>query len=291
MKLYNDELYRHWVFNTEFQWEVLCNGDEDAQSISVIDVKGVSLFDLMGSTLDFVRKTISTANMHYPNRAFKVYIVNATTTFTTIFSLVKRVISAATVEKISVCGTSGILECLMEEIDIDEIPDYYGGNLRYDGFAGEAGNDSCRFNSPYTKQLNEFVYRIPGNKMDGFDHSKHGTVDDFKGEVRSGTLQWFNYGGDPHLAGLEAQIKDGNSGSPHLETPHPHSPHVQTFLNKRSSGKREGGGISTASTADDTNPFSGLSSRSPQVTPFSDSHQHLFRDSPATIPSVTPKKS
>ena len=64
---------RHWLFVTEYQWEVMCADDDNAMAISVIDVKGVSVFDLMGATLDFVRKTITYANLHYPGRAYKVY--------------------------------------------------------------------------------------------------------------------------------------------------------------------------------------------------------------------------
>ena len=117
-------MMRHWLFVTEYQWEVMCADDDNATCLSVIDVKGVSIFDLMGATLDFVRKTITYANLHYPGRAYKVFIINCTSTFTTIFGLFKSFISAATLEKIKICGTDQreILDVMSECIELDQIP-------------------------------------------------------------------------------------------------------------------------------------------------------------------------
>jgi hypothetical protein len=35
-----EELVRHWLFCTEYQWQILCEGDETAKSIAVLDAKG-----------------------------------------------------------------------------------------------------------------------------------------------------------------------------------------------------------------------------------------------------------
>lgn len=43
-----EDMVRHWLFTTEYQWEVMLKGDPVAKSIAVIDVQGVSLSDLAG---------------------------------------------------------------------------------------------------------------------------------------------------------------------------------------------------------------------------------------------------
>ena len=102
------------------------------------------------------------------------------------------------------CGSTDVLETLQEGIDIDQIPDYYGGSLRYDGvYAGEDGKDSCRYYSPENMGQRAFVHAIPGSNFDGFDHTAHPTVADFKRELQEGRLP----GGQP------ARSYTGSSGS------------------------------------------------------------------------------
>ena len=38
--LRTEDLVRHWLFCTEYQWEIMCEGDQTAKSIAVIDAKG-----------------------------------------------------------------------------------------------------------------------------------------------------------------------------------------------------------------------------------------------------------
>ena len=40
-------------------------------------MKGVGMRDLAGETLEFVRKAIKISGNHYPERSFKVFIINA----------------------------------------------------------------------------------------------------------------------------------------------------------------------------------------------------------------------
>lgn len=290
----NDALLRHWIFNTEYQWELLCGGDDEAQSISIIDVKGVSVFDLMGSTLDFVRKTIGIANKHYPDRAYRVYIINATTTFTTIFSLVKRVISAATLEKIKVCGQTGVLETLQESIDIDQIPDYYGGTLRYEGvYAGPDGKDSCRYFSHENVGQCNFVHAVPGVHFDGFDHTVHPTVADFKREQQEGRLSSEGVTTQPSSASISPRAENSST----IKSP---PPQVQTFLQReqqKNSDKRisKAGTPRTPLAAGGGDVDDGISDLS--VSPASrlfynektGGESMLFRDSPAPSRGSTPR--
>ena len=56
--------------------------------------------------------------------------------------------------KVKILSASETLQGLQEHIDISNIPEYYGGQLDF------GGHDSCRFNSPETIALNQFVDEV-----------------------------------------------------------------------------------------------------------------------------------
>lgn len=95
-----DDLCRHWIFVTEFQWAVLCKGDETAKSIAVIDVKGVGIWDLVGPKLECVKKCVGMANQHYPERSLVVYFVNASWFFTAVWGAIKPWVHPNTQRKV-----------------------------------------------------------------------------------------------------------------------------------------------------------------------------------------------
>lgn len=309
----NDFLLRHWIFDKEYQWEVLCNGDDDAKGIDVIDVKGVSLFDLMGSTLDFVKKTMAVGGNHYPNRAQRVYIVNASTTFTRIYGLLKAFIPQNTLERLKLIGEkqADILFALQEDIDIDQIPDFYGGDLRYDGYAGPKGNDSVRFNCPETLGMCAHVQGIPGTNFDGFDHLAYESIDEFKKDVQQGTVKGFSAqaaAGDDDGTTTTDAGRSSDDPAP-LSRPEARSstiksppPQVQTFL-QREVIKRNSQ-LATAATpvrdgawaaGEEDDGISELSV-SPTTRLFYDQDRGaasaaLFEDSPAPAPRMAPSPS
>ena len=96
-----DDLVRHWIFTTEYQWVVLLENDQTAKSIAVIDVKGTGLMDLAGTRLDYIKKTVAFANHHYPERSHVVYIVNAGWVFTSVWSIVRPWVHPNTQRKVS----------------------------------------------------------------------------------------------------------------------------------------------------------------------------------------------
>jgi hypothetical protein len=149
-----DDLLRHYLFTTEYQWKILCHDDEAAKSIAVIDLAGVKLTDLAGDNLTFMKKALNIANLHYPERSFVIYIINAPIYFSMGWRLVKPMIHENTQRKIRILSGKETLKGLQEHIDFDQIPVYYGGGLDF------GGHDSCRFNSPETLQITEFVKRL-----------------------------------------------------------------------------------------------------------------------------------
>jgi hypothetical protein len=151
-----DDLVRHWLFCTEYQWEVMCQGDQTAKSIAVIDAKGVTMSDLAGSNMDYIKKTVGIANMHYPERSYVIYVINAPFFASIGWKLLKPLVHENTQKKVKILSASETLKGLQEHIDITQIPEYYGGQLDF------GGHDSCRFSSPDVVDMEEYVKRLNG---------------------------------------------------------------------------------------------------------------------------------
>jgi hypothetical protein len=154
------EMMRHWLFVTEYQYEILCKRNQMAKGISIIDVKGVGIFDLMGATMDFVKKSVSVAGEHYPERAKMVYIVNANSIFTTLWAIIKKWVNPVTLAKVRLLSPSDTLEGLQESIDISQIPEHYGGHLVY----GD-DKDGARFHSPEAEGMYELVRKVNNKEI------------------------------------------------------------------------------------------------------------------------------
>ena len=71
-----DDMIRHWLFVTEYQWKYLAP-DEMAKTISIIDMEQVSMFSLTGEPYKFLNQSIKLANAHYPERSYIIFIANA----------------------------------------------------------------------------------------------------------------------------------------------------------------------------------------------------------------------
>lgn len=168
-----EELIRHYIFQTEYQWNILCHGDETAKSIAVLDAAGVKMSDLAGDNLNFMKRAIGIANQHYPERSYVIYVINAPFFFSWAWKLVKHLVHENTQKKVRILSSREILTGLQEHIDVDTIPVYYGGKLVHGENAEEL--DCCRFHSPEVTGMNEYVRKLnenassTGNKDATFD--------------------------------------------------------------------------------------------------------------------------
>lgn len=176
-----DDLVRHWLFMTEYQWQVLCNNDETAKSIAVIDLNNIKIGDLAGDNLAYLKKTVSIANQHYPERSYAICIINAPFFFSMMWKLVKPLVHENTQKKIRILNAKETLTGLQEVMDISQIPEFYGGEMRFD-CSEDKGKDSCRFHCSEVLQMNEFVRKLnEGNsiqsKVPFEDTSKAAAVD------------------------------------------------------------------------------------------------------------------
>ena len=144
-----DILLRHWIFCTEYQWNIICNHDQTAKSIAVIDAHNVKITDAAGAKLEYLKRTIHIANQHYPERGYVIYVLNAPYYVSFAYNLIKPWVDPATLRKVRVLRPGETLQGLLEHISIDQIPTYYGGQMQCGGEAssrvsggGSSGNSS-----------------------------------------------------------------------------------------------------------------------------------------------------
>ena len=88
--------------------------------------------DFVGECVDFVRQATAFTAAHYPERAGHVFVINVPSWFKMIYSVVKPMIDPVTLEKIHILrGKDEIFEALLKQIDIENIPQEYGGKSKY----------------------------------------------------------------------------------------------------------------------------------------------------------------
>ena len=83
-----NDMVRHYLYVTEYQWKYLAT-DDMAKSISVVDMEMVSWGSLSGEPYKFLNESIKIANSHYPERSYVIFIVNAPGWFSMLWKLIK----------------------------------------------------------------------------------------------------------------------------------------------------------------------------------------------------------
>jgi hypothetical protein len=94
-----DDLLRHYMYITEYQWRVL-EPNDSGRSITVLDVTGIGMYDLGGEVLDFIKRASAFTGAHYPERSAHIFIINIPGWFNMIWRMVKPLIDPVTREKV-----------------------------------------------------------------------------------------------------------------------------------------------------------------------------------------------
>ena len=81
-------LLRHYIQVTEFQWQFL-ERDDLRKSIYIIDLEGMRFGDFVGEVVDFVKQASKLSNLHYPERAGFVFVINVPSWFKLIWKYVR----------------------------------------------------------------------------------------------------------------------------------------------------------------------------------------------------------
>eukprot|EP00980_Cylindrotheca_fusiformis_P030125 scaffold24419_cov196-Cylindrotheca_fusiformis.AAC.2 len=123
-----DQLLRHYLMITEYQWQMI-NRDDLMQSIYVLDLDGIRFQDFVDTTMEFVQRASRTAAEHYPDRAGVIIIVNAPRWFRLIWKVIQPIVPETTLHKIFILGRNeDVLNRLTKHIPIEHIPQIYGGS-------------------------------------------------------------------------------------------------------------------------------------------------------------------
>ncbi|EAR98487.2 CRAL/TRIO, amine-terminal domain protein (macronuclear) [Tetrahymena thermophila SB210] len=101
------------------------------QTVTILDLKGIPMKMLSKQVYNFIQLASKVAQENYPEILGRMFIVNAPMLFSGVWAVIKPWIDEKTRNKITIIG-SGFKEKLLEIIDIDNIPDFLGGNSKCD---------------------------------------------------------------------------------------------------------------------------------------------------------------
>lgn len=94
--------------------------------------------------------------LHYPERARVIVVANAPSVFSFIFSMIQPMLNDVTRKKVRITSSkSKVLEALCEFFDPKDIPEEYGGELRF-----HDKGDSCRYFAAEEVALREHIENL-----------------------------------------------------------------------------------------------------------------------------------
>jgi len=154
-----NDLAHYYIYMLEYLWTKL-EPRETGKLVSVIDLIGVKPSDLAGEGFEYIRKTASLDEQHYPERCEALVFINIPFWFQAIWKLIRPLLDEHTQQKVRIYRSHEVKKGLEELIDINNIPEVYGGNLRFVSAPNTNDPNDCRFNSPEEKEYRRFALRL-----------------------------------------------------------------------------------------------------------------------------------
>ena len=141
-----EDLLWHYVYTAEYQCRLLHEktGCKDGKSTTILDVAGLRIKDLVGDVMQYVKRATHIAQARYPERSYRIYILNVPTWFNVIFKVVKPLLDEVTLAKIKIYR-HGFEEDLLEHIDAKTLPVKYGGEYEGGDYETEQELEFRRF--------------------------------------------------------------------------------------------------------------------------------------------------
>ena len=100
------------------------------QSFTVLDVKGVGVWQIAGQKSRLIKKILSISQDNYPELMGRMFIINAPAVFKMMFGVFKPLIGARTLKKVEMHGKS-YLSKLLGHADSAQLPMDVGGSSPY----------------------------------------------------------------------------------------------------------------------------------------------------------------
>ncbi|CAI5732944.1 unnamed protein product [Hyaloperonospora brassicae] len=138
----SDALFKHYLFAMEFMLKYAaheicpcdaCAPSETQKMCIVLDARGIGMRDMGGEAFEFIRRCTGAMQCHYPQRSFKIFIVNVPSWFGMAWKGVKPLLNEATRAKTNIVTESETAAALLEFIDAENLPVEYGGTCSCSG--------------------------------------------------------------------------------------------------------------------------------------------------------------
>jgi hypothetical protein len=157
----SDALFQHYLFAMEFTLKyaahqlcpcAACAASETQKMCIVLDARGMGMRDMGGEAFDFIRRCTGVMQRHYPQRSFKIFIVNVPSWFGMAWKGVKPLLNEATRAKTNILTESESASALLEFIDAESLPVEYGGTCACAG--------GCETHSSYQRLQRALVESV-----------------------------------------------------------------------------------------------------------------------------------
>ncbi|KAL4151519.1 hypothetical protein PRNP1_008461 [Phytophthora ramorum] len=156
-----DTLFKHYLFAMEFTIKYAahqicpceaCASSETQKLCIVLDARGIGMRDMGGDVFEFIRRCTGAMQRYYPQRSFKIFIVNVPSWFGMAWKGVKPLLNETTRAKTNILTESETAAALLEFIDADNLPVEYGGTCACTG--------GCETNSSYQRLQRALVESV-----------------------------------------------------------------------------------------------------------------------------------
>ncbi|XP_006654736.1 phosphatidylinositol/phosphatidylcholine transfer protein SFH8-like isoform X2 [Oryza brachyantha] len=114
---------------------------------TILDVQGVGLKNFSKAARDLITRLQKIDNDNYPETLCRMYIINAGQGFKMLWSTVKSFLDPKTASKIHVLGNK-YQNKLLEIIDENELPEFFGGKCKCEAFGGCQKSDKGPWKDP-----------------------------------------------------------------------------------------------------------------------------------------------
>ena len=129
--LTDEDLIFHYLWITEFLWQKVMKGDDMSSCVTIYNLKGLDSSVIMGDKKKLIQKCMKLFEQHYPEKTFKVYILNGPWWFNRIaWPIVTSIANKQTLEKIKSMPSANekFQQSVREIVAEDNIPPSFGGS-------------------------------------------------------------------------------------------------------------------------------------------------------------------
>ncbi|KAL3659977.1 hypothetical protein V7S43_014902 [Phytophthora oleae] len=147
-----ETLFNHYLFAMEFTLKYAahricsckaCFASHTQKMCIVLDARGMGVRDVGGEAFEFIRRCTGVMQRHYPQRSFRIFIVNVPSWFGIAWKGLKPLMNEATRAKTRILTENETAGALLKVIDAQNLPVEYGGTCACAG--------GCEKNSTYQK--------------------------------------------------------------------------------------------------------------------------------------------